>query len=176
MKLVLTGTPGTGKTFLAKKIARARSLKLIDVKKLVEEKNFFYKKQGEREKTVDLTKLERELKKIFLREKNVLAESHLLCEFALKCDKAIVLRCNPFVLARRLRKRGYSKQKVFENVLCEALDYCSVNAIQNYGGIVEINCTRLPSTKTLLKKISGNKGDKVRWRTDLTRIAFNQRI
>lgn len=47
--------------------------------------------------------------------------------------KVIVLRCHPKVLESRLRKKGWSANKVRENVLAEMLDACYMIAISYYG-------------------------------------------
>ena len=47
-------------------------------------------------------------------------EGHFSHEFD-NIDKIIVLRCDPKVLVKRLSERGYSKEKVRENLEAEAI-------------------------------------------------------
>lgn len=58
----------------------------------------------------------------------------------LPAEAVVVLRCDPLVLADRLRKRGWSEAKVRENVEAEAL---SVIAEEAEGAVVvEIDTTK----------------------------------
>ncbi len=197
MRIVITGTPGTGKTTLAKALARKTGAKYADVRKIINNRKIYKIKKGETEKTVDLGKLKRELEKALMeiespasgktrgkqksrknkggktnakakaghREKrpDVILESHLLCEIPLKADIAVVLRCNPDVLERRLKKRGYPNAKIRENLLAEALDYCSLKAEANYAKVIDANTTKKTTAAQLEAKIKAKKGDRVNW-------------
>jgi adenylate kinase len=44
-----------------------------------------------------------------------------------------VLRCDPRILEKRLRNRGWNEKKIQENVLAEVLDICLSEAIDEYG-------------------------------------------
>lgn len=158
MRLVLTGTPGTGKTALAEKLCRKLDCKLLDANAIAK-KNNLVKKDG----TTNIRKLEAILKKQTKSLDSFIAEGHLLCEFPLKCDACVVLRCNPKTLARRLKKRGYSGKKLADNVLCEALDYCLVNAEQRYPKVVQIDFTRPLSAQAFLARLKKG-GDRVAWK------------
>ncbi|MFA4946509.1 MAG: AAA family ATPase [Candidatus Micrarchaeia archaeon] len=157
MKLVLTGTPGTGKTTLAAKLARALDCALLDANALAKA-NKLVKRDGE----TDVKKLESILKKKIAKLDSFVAEGHLLCEFPLECDVCVVLRCNPKTLAKRLAKRGYAKRKTSDNVLCEALDYCLVNAERGYRRVVQLDNTHSLSCARFLAKTKAG-GDKIAW-------------
>jgi len=55
-----------------------------------------------------------------------------------------VLRCDPSILARRLRKRRWSQEKIRENVTAEILDYCFINAYSYYAKkkVVQLDTSR----------------------------------
>lgn len=57
------------------------------------------------------------------------------------CSRIIVLRCEPHVLAERLRKREYSKRKVLENVQAEVLGIILCESTDSDIPVSEINCT-----------------------------------
>jgi adenylate kinase len=80
---------------------------------------------------VDVRKLARKMLYLGM-ETDFVAEGHLACEIRLPADFIIVLRCKPEVLRRRLKKRRYSKSKIEDNLLTEALDYCTQRAQKIY--------------------------------------------
>lgn len=70
----------------------------------------------------------------------VFLDSHLAHET--DCSRIIVLRCEPSVLAERLRKRGYPEAKVRENVQAEILDVILCEATDSDIPVNEYDCTR----------------------------------
>ncbi|MBI2445856.1 AAA family ATPase [Candidatus Micrarchaeota archaeon] len=165
MRIVITGTPGTGKTSLSKTLAEQIHYPRLDVKKLVEQRKIYRIIRGEAEKTVNMRALQRAVTEWFRNHPNGIAESHLLCEFDAGADIVVVMRCQPDVLKKRLEKRRYSKDKIRSNVESEALDYCLVRAEDNYrdGRVMPIDTTRRMSAKTAAGKILNRQGDKVDW-------------
>src|SRR3989344_9435154 len=90
-RIAVTGTPGTGKTLLAKALSKKLGLPLVDVNALVKQGKLTVRNDEERKTTiVNTTGLKHELEK----HSRFVADSHLLCEFPLKNAVAIVLRCN----------------------------------------------------------------------------------
>ncbi len=181
MRLLVTGTPGVGKTTVTRALAKLLNAELIDVNAVIKEKKLFEKKPGEREKTVKTVKLatlKRVLEKILKTKKNAVAESHLLCEMRLPCDAVIVLRCDPRILDARLRARGYPLWKVRENVLCETLDYCLIKALENYGGkkVRQIDFTKPLNAKAFLKKIRSGESVHVNYAPLLLEDSFKKRL
>ncbi len=127
MRIIITGSPGTGKSSVSKALARLSGLRLIDIKGIVRAKGLLG-----RGGTVDIRRLARALS--FLREeKSFIAEGHLACEVRLPADWIVVLRTRPSMLRRRLRARGYGKRKLDENVMAEMLDYCTQRVQAVYG-------------------------------------------
>ncbi len=107
MKVGITGTPGTGKTSVAKKLDRD----IIDLKEFAKVKGL-----GEQKKDfeVDVESLKKEL------PENYWIEGHLAHELPL--DYCIVLRTSPSILRERLEKRDYNDGKISENIEAEAMD------------------------------------------------------
>jgi adenylate kinase len=127
MRIVITGSPGTGKTRIAKALAKAMGLELIDIKRIVEQAGL--DKGPEHE--VDIKALSEALS--FLKGKDdYVVEGHLACELRLPADHIIVLRTNPAVLRKRLAKRRYPKEKLEGNLMAEMLDYCTQRAEKEY--------------------------------------------
>jgi adenylate kinase len=118
-RIIITGSPGTGKSEIAKALAETLGIELIDIKKVVRGKKLVGK-GGE----VDIARLAKAL--AFLKSKrDYVVEGHLACETKLPADSIVVLRTDPKTLYKRLSKRGYGKKKLEENLLAEMLDYCT---------------------------------------------------
>ncbi|MDD5171788.1 MAG: AAA family ATPase [Candidatus ainarchaeum sp.] len=126
MRIIITGSPGTGKTIIAEKLSKQLGIPLIDIKKVVNKR----KLAGKRHE-VDLKRLASALS--FLKsKKDFVAEGHLACEVRLPADFVFVLRTNPKTLKKRLAKRRYAKRKLEENLMAEMLDYCTQRSEKTY--------------------------------------------
>ena len=174
MRIIITGSPGTGKSTISRKLASALGLRLIDIALIARSAGLVGKTQE-----VDIPKLSRRL--AFLKGLgDYLAEGHLACETRLPADHVIVLRCRPDVLRKRLARRGYGKSKVEENVLAEALDYCSQRAAILYGKKpieLETAGRSVPECADILSKAIRNKKkalDSVDYSAYLMRIAVKR--
>ena len=167
MRLIVTGVPATGKTAISKALAKVMGAELVHANDLAKKIGAAKKAKGEKgsELTVDLRKLKKAIASLFVANKSIVAEGHLLCEFSLKADAVLVLRCDPRVLLKRYAKRGYSKQKSADNAVAEALDYCQLRAEDSYGSskIVQINATKRVAVKGLLGRLKSRKSDPVDW-------------
>lgn len=142
MRIIITGTPGTGKTVISKGLSKKLGIGLIDVKKLVE-KIKAYRISEEGEKEVLLPKFRNALKKELEKRENWIIESHILCEIKLEADFVFVFRCKKKELEKRLKKRNYRKQKIENNLMVELLDYCYIKARKNLKGkLYELDCSK----------------------------------
>ena len=121
MRIALTGTPGTGKTSVSK-ILTKNGIKVIDLNDLATSKNFASGQDSKRKSTIiDTVKLNQYINKNFPANETIIFESHL--SHLLKCmDKIIILRCHPMELQKRLKTKGWNKEKIQENVEAEILD------------------------------------------------------
>lgn len=133
MIVVLTGTPGTGKT----SVARELDYNTIDLTSFIEENSLGVEVDGEFE--VETEEVMEELKDQANLEEDTLVEGHLAHHFP--ADYCIVLRCQPDVLRERLSERDYSNKKVEENVEAEAMDLMLSEAVQEQEKVIEIDTT-----------------------------------
>lgn len=129
-RVVITGTPGTGKSQISRLLARKTSLALIEIKEFVN-KNRLFKMDG-KEKVVDVAKLRKRLLPELSHLPGYVVEGHLACEFRIPADFVFVLRTNPRTLKRRLATRRYARKKLDENLEAEMLDYCVQRAEREY--------------------------------------------
>ncbi len=129
MKVIsVAGTPGTGKTKLAKKIAKKNRYLYVDVKKLI--KNFNLNERFDEKRkswVVDIKKLNKLLISVIKTSKKskikgIVFDSHLShCLPRKYVGLCIITRTDPKKLYRRLKERGYSKTKIEENMEAEIM-------------------------------------------------------
>ncbi len=133
--IIITGTPGTGKTELAKFIEKEMGFKRIDVKNIIDLNNICTEHDEARQcMIVDVDELNKILIKIIKESKeNIVIESHLSHHLPPKyVDLCIVTKCNLQILKKRLEARGYPESKVRENLDAEIFDNCLMEA-DEYG-------------------------------------------
>jgi len=162
MNIIITGTPGTGKTTIAQIIATELKYTVINEKQLSLELNAGEFNSENNEYEIDITKLEKGINKFLKKKSNIIIEGHVICEAKLEpIDMVIVLRLNPEILELRLEKREYSPEKIQDNVFCEGIDYCYKKAIKNYeeAKIIQIETKKsLKETKELILNEINNWG------------------
>lgn len=129
---IISGTPGTGKTFLTKLISRKINTFCVFLNELIINERHTLNYDNARETWVvnEKTLIPRlkEIIKLEKRSKNyelIIIEGHLSDLVPSKLiDYGIVLRCHPNVLNSRLEKRNYKEGKIKENVQAEILGDC----------------------------------------------------
>jgi len=160
--IVVTGTPGTGKTTIARLLAAELGLPFISANTLIKSKKL-HKGMDNGSLVVDMPALKRELRGF-----NGIVEGHVLCDLKLQADRVVVLRASPRAIARRLRSRRYSRKKLEDNLEAEALDYCMIHSLENYPRrkVIQVNTTgRMPSenVRRVLAALRSRKSDRVDW-------------
>lgn len=133
MMIALCGTPGTGKTTLSQKLA-GKGYRVVDLKELIIEKGIQTESENDEAKDiiVDLDHLEEMLKILELPEYgHLVLDGHL--SYLAPFDLCIVLRLNPNEIESRLAKRGYSEEKIRENMEAEAVGSVLIEALQKDG-------------------------------------------
>ena len=133
MQIALTGTPGTGKTTVAKLLP----YKVIDINALVKGGMNLGIDPERGCLEADMDALAGRLEEMDNEEISIL-EGHFAHHFV---NWAIVLRLSPPSLRSRLEKRGYSMEKTRENLEAEALDVILVEAVEFCGRVDEIDTT-----------------------------------
>ena len=133
MVIIVTGTPCTGKTTIAKKIAKQKKLKYIDVNQIIKDNKLYsYYNKKDKSYVVDVKKLNKFLIKLIKKNKKVVLDSHLTHYLPAKyVDECIITKCNIKELKKRLQKRKYAKEKIKKNLDCEIFDVCKIEALEN---------------------------------------------
>ncbi len=151
-RVIISGTPGTGKTSISKLITQKINARMISLSKLAISNNLTIGYDLKRETSViDAKKIILQVHKIIETCINqnievIIIESHfsdIIPNYLI--DYAIVLRCHPDELFRRLKDRNYKKEKILENVQAEILG-TSMNYLIEKNlekDIIEIDTTNL---------------------------------
>ena len=125
MRVAITGTPGTGQTSVSA-ILRQRGHDVLDMTQYIKDNGLREEYDAERD-TYDVD-VER-LNDCLADYDNVIFEGHLA--HFMDVDSVIVLRCHPDVMKGRLEARGYSEEKVRENIQAEVLDVILFEAVES---------------------------------------------
>ncbi|MCQ2078688.1 MAG: adenylate kinase family protein [archaeon] len=137
--IALTGTPGCGKTTVSSELRR-RGHCVLDVNEHLRDHDLLGEKDVARNTfNVDMELFNDSLQEYRDTDDVVILDSHLSHE--VDCSRIVVLRCRPSVLAERLRSRGYSEEKVRENVQAEVLDVILCESMDTDIPVHEIDCT-----------------------------------
>lgn len=155
MIILITGTPGAGKSTAALHLSKKTGFQLISINRIADASTLVgTDKSGS--KIVDIKKLSRKIKGML--KKNAIVEGHLshLLSFG---DIVIVLRINPKILKKRLEKKGFGKEKVRENLEAEALDVCLVESLERHENVYEIDTSEKKRSEVLADIISILRGD-----------------
>ena len=144
MRVVVTGTPGTGKTTATERLDY-RAVHLND--RIREEGLDSGTDESRGSLVADMDAVAAALDG---RESDgiELVESHLA--HRLPADRVVVLRCHPDELGERLAARGESERAVAENRESEALDVILAEAVEHHGldSVYEIDATERTPEET----------------------------
>jgi adenylate kinase len=133
MLIVITGTPGAGKSTIAKAVGKALAWKVLNESEFCRKHKIGRIDKESKELVVPLKELGKKLKAEAKKHKNLIVEGHLLCEIKLPARLAFVLRASLKVLEERLWEKAYDELKILDNVFCEQTSYCLKKAVKNYG-------------------------------------------
>jgi adenylate kinase len=136
-KIIITGTPGTGKTTFSKKLANFLGYEYLDISLFIKKYHISYKFDKEMDcSIIDIRELSLKIRH-FLDdfEKDtcpigIVIDSHLSHLLGISADICLVMVSDLKILKKRLYKRGYSEKKVQENLDAEIFDVCYNESVE----------------------------------------------
>ena len=154
--IIITGTPGTGKTVLAKKLANLLNFTYIDVNQIIKSnklKSNYDKKRSTY--IINTNKLNRILIDLIKNSnRSLIIDSHLShCLPNKLVNLCIVTKCNLKVLVKRLKKRKYNFNKIRENMDSEIFDICLNEAVEDKHNVMIIDTAKRIDYKKIIRKI-----------------------
>jgi len=139
MKIAISGTPGTGKTTVAKILARDLNYVLLDLNEFAKSRNLTLGNDKKRNSVIiDVSALKKEVAQM---DGDMVLEGHLahFCD----ADLYIILRANPKTLAKRMKSREWREEKIRENVEAEIMNICLDEAVELHGkAVFEVDTTK----------------------------------
>ncbi|PIN80138.1 kinase [Candidatus Woesearchaeota archaeon CG10_big_fil_rev_8_21_14_0_10_34_8] len=143
MAIIVTGTPGTGKTEVAKAIAKKMKMKYVNVNDVIKKHKLIEEFDEERDTNViDEEKLVEVLVEMIKKNDKIVIDSHMAHDVPSEyVDRCVVTKCELKELKKRLEKRGYKPEKVRENLDSEIFDICLNEAKEKGHKLMIVNTT-----------------------------------
>lgn len=160
--IAITGTPGTGKSSIARALAKKLDARLIDLNALIIRRKLF-RLDAEGTRVANMRAVRAAFARI-AREStgHIVVEghlSHLLPPEHL--THVVTLRTEPSVLEKRLRRRGYRARKLRDNVEAEALGIILWEAVHAHtiDKVYEIDTTKIKTSTAVRRLLKAFKGE-----------------
>jgi adenylate kinase len=179
--IIISGTPGTGKSSIGKILSDEINCKYIEVSEFAIRKGLVLPDETGRNTYVIK---EDELKEEILKESNGLTilVTHYPDifldddRFYLNTAFVILLRTNPLILMKRLENKGWDNKKIYENVLAEAFNTIAEDIYDYNDMIIEIDTTNVKpedSLNVIFNKVASlDFGIKINWLLDENLVNF----
>ena len=160
----VSGTPGTGKTTLSRKLAGKLKFYYLDLNKII----FKYKlsegyDRKRKTKIIDVNKLNERLVKEIINFKKqnkkysgIIIDSHLSHYLPPKyVDFCVVTKCDIKELNKRLKKKKFHESKIKENIEAEIFDICLNEAKERKHNVIVVDTTKPFNIIKLIHKLGG---------------------
>jgi adenylate kinase len=136
--ILITGTPGVGKTTVAKQLAEELDAHYINLTELAQTNNLLSGEDKERKTTIiSEKKMRRKISEIVhvTNKSAIIVDGHYAAAVVPKryVTRVFVLRRNPVELHTLMKKSGFSGAKLWENLASEILDGSLIEAVREQG-------------------------------------------
>ena len=183
--IIITGTPGVGKTTISQALAKRLNGTHINVSTLVQQEHLIEGRDEQRDTViVDSLRLSNRLQQIIARQsETIILDTHYTSDSFTQLDitLVVVIRLDPDELKKRLQARKYNEKKIFENVAAEILDVCLLDVIQHFEKhlVTEINATNRDIEEiidVILKTLEGHIEVRIGWVNWLEKLENEKRL
>jgi adenylate kinase len=163
--ILITGTPCTGKTTLAKALTAKLSAQYINLTDYAKTNKLILEEDKQRKTSIVNEKaLKQKLTgEIKAAATDVIVDGHFAQAVVPKtlATHVFVLRRNPKQLKKFMENLNWPANKIFENLSAEILDVCLVEALQmQKGKVCEIDATDKTGEELTLEVMDFLEGDK----------------
>ena len=158
--IAITGTPGTGKSTVAKLLAKRTGWRCVDLNREIVRNGLYSGYDHKRRSYItDMRRVTIFIRKLVHGERPVIIEGHLSHNLPKEMvDKVFVLRCRTDVLRKRLERKRWPKAKIDENVEAEMIGLIAWEAKKKHAHVVELDITRLSPLTIAVKMEKSLKG------------------
>jgi adenylate kinase len=183
--LIVTGTPGVGKSSVSRQLSSRLHVELVSIGDLVKEEGLFIRADHKRDTLVaDMEKVSNRINNIILHSSGMLViEGHYAVDVVpTEAVKLVfVLRRDPEELRKILKSRGYKDGKVHENIAAEVLDICLYDAVERHGTdkVCEIDVTGRTTgevTEEIMQVLRGEKNCRIKIVDWLGKLYFEGKL
>lgn len=164
--ILVTGTPGVGKTTVSRLLALKLDAIYVSVAELVERERLISGMDKARGTLIaDTERVSKRMKEIIDgSECDVVVDGHYAVDVVHKKDvhMIFVLRRDPSELKDVLENRGFKERKLWENLAAEILDVCLWDAVSTCGSdrVCEVNVSGKrteENVKNIILMLNGRK-------------------
>jgi len=162
---LFTGVPGVGKTSVAARLAERLDASYVNLSAHIIERNLYSSKDEASDAfEVDVEKACPVIKHLIeSSDRTLVIDGHLASDIVDRESASLVfvLRRAPWILKSELEARGYSKEKVRENIEAELIGVCLTDAIRVFGAdrVCEIDTTSKPVDMIVEEALSVIQGN-----------------
>jgi adenylate kinase len=142
MLIALTGTPGTGKTTISS-LLQKEGYNIINLNEFaINQGCISYIDKKTKTSIIDIDKLNINITEKFRNNNLYFFDGHA-SHLIKSIDRVIILRCHPEELKNRLKNKGYTRNKIMENIEAETIDVILCETVEHYNEdqIFEIETT-----------------------------------
>jgi len=158
--ILIGGTPGTGKTKVAKVLGSKLHVEVISLGELAKENGCVSARDIARDTGIidEDCLVDAIIPLVEDKSKRLVIEGHYIDLVPSRSvERAFILRTHPDVLRERLTTRGYKAEKIQENVEAEVLGVCQMDAIDAFREekVFEIDTSKTspPDVAELIEKM-----------------------